>query len=153
MDATLYNKHSANTQGLQTMSIYIFKRTWPLPVFVSFISLFFFALSFGYASTSSERIGAIDEREFLLEDYLALDKASGDIVRPYRRQRNLMYRLQDALNKQDLNAGERSTVWESPFREALKTYQQKNGMEANGKITPRVVKSLLGVDLEQRLSH
>jgi hypothetical protein len=82
---------------------------------------------------------SIDEREFSFEDYRALEEQQGSIVRPYRRQRNLMYRLQDALNQQGLQAGGRWNIWGNArgdvFRDALKQYQRNQGYDATGEIT------------------
>jgi hypothetical protein len=99
---------------------------------------------------------SIDEREFSFEDYRVLEKQPGSIIRPYRRQRNLMYRLQDALNKQGLKAGGRWNIWGDargdPFRDALKQYQRNQGDDATGEITPTLVKNLLGIDITRHPS-
>lgn len=128
-----------------------YPRTNP-PLLLAIFLLFPFA-HYTQADTTPTIANTIDERQFLLEDYLMLEESTGDIIRPYRRQRNLMYRLQDALNSRGLNAGGRWNIWKSPFLNALKKYQLDSGMEATGKITPEVVKSLLGIDLLQQLNN
>jgi len=87
---------------------------------------------------------ADDERTWSLGDYLAVEEHSGDVVRPWRRQRNLMYALQDALNAQGYSAGTRTTVWKAPFRQALTSWQQANGFAPNGDISEPVIAALLG---------
>ncbi len=58
-------------------------------LFVLMISVLFSPLCFTQACNASTESGTIDEREFLREDYVTLEKRPEDIVRPYRRQRTL----------------------------------------------------------------